>query len=150
MTPTNVVLDRLAELLATDATTLAPAALAVHVHLAKAPFTPAGTRVVADFVEADFAGYAPLDAGVGPQQNFIDPSNGNRTVQLVEPPGGWHWQASGVGNLPQTIYGYYVSDNADAVLFGSKLIQPPIPLAGILDGVDLAQVRFQLLTSGVI
>jgi hypothetical protein len=144
MTPTNVLLDQLALLLATDPTQLAPLVLPVHVHLAKAAFTPSPILTVASFTEADFGGYVVLNAGLGAQQFFLESSSGTRIVQLLEPAGGWHWEATGVLNLPQTIHGAFVTDNANAILFGSFLLAVPVALLAINDGVDLPNVRFRL------
>jgi hypothetical protein len=149
ITPTNVLLDRMAALLAADATTLAPAALNVHVHLAMAPFTPGPTLTVASFTEAAFTGYAALNAGTGGQQSFADPGTGNRVIQLLEPAGGWHWATTAGAGLPITIYGYYVTDNANAVLYGSALLPTPVTLAATAQGVDVAQVRFALIPSAL-
>lgn len=149
MQPTNVILDRIGTLLAADATTLAPAALATHVHLIREPFTP---DLVTDFTTltpADFDGYAAKSAGVGAQQYFEDPSTGNRIVQLLEPAGGWHWETTGVTNLPQTIYGFVVTDNADLITYGSGLLDSPVELLAANQGIDLANLRFSVLPTAV-
>lgn len=148
-TPTNVLLDRMAALLAADTTTLAPAALNVHVHLAIAPFSPAATLTVASFTEATFTGYTALNAGTGGQQVFVDPATGNRVIQLLEPAGGWHWATTGAGGLPMTVYGFYVTDNANAVLYGSALLATPVVLAASGQGVDVPQVRFALIPTAL-
>jgi hypothetical protein len=145
LTPSNVILDRLAELLAADTSTLAPAALAVHVHLAINGFTPGPNLIISDFVPATFDGYAPLSADVGPQQDFIDADSGDRVVQLLEPAGGWHWATTGVTDLPQVLYGFYVTDNADAVVYGCERFANPITLTGSGQGVDIDQVRFNFI-----
>jgi len=145
MIPTNTILDRLATLLATDATTLAHATLAVHVHLFVNTATPGPGSVVGDFTEATFDGYAPLDADVGPQQEFVDPITGNRVVQLIEPLGGWHWETTGVTDLPQTVYGFFVTDNADTVLYGAARLDDPFPLTASGQAVDVDQVRFDFV-----
>ena len=145
MTPSDVILDKLAELLAEDPTTLAPVANAVHVHLATNGFTPGPTLTVADFTEATFDGYAVLDADVGPQQNFVDPLSGNRVVQLLEPAGGWHWATTGITDLPQSIYGYFVTDNGDTVLYGCARFDLPVPLTASGQAVDIPYVRFDFI-----
>lgn len=149
MTPHNTILDRIMALIAADTLTLAPAVLAVRVHLAKAAFTPGPALVPASFTEADFTGYAGLLAGVGPQQNFVDPVTGGRVVQLLEPGGGWHWQTTGIALLPMTIFGLWVTDNSNLLVFGSQLLTPPVVLVGLADAVDVAQVRITL-PAGVI
>lgn len=145
MQPTDLILDRIAELLAEDTTTLAPAALACEVHLAMNAFSPGTGTVLADLTEADFDGATEIDAGVGPQQNFIDPTTGRRVIQLLEPAGGWHWITTGVTNLPQTIYGYYVTNNGGTILYGCALLPAPVLLTGVGQAIDLPQVRFTFL-----
>lgn len=149
-TPTSVLLNRVATLLSTDTGSLAPAALAVKVHLAIAPFTPGPSLTVSSFTEATFSGYTALSAGTGNQESFTDPPSGQRIVQLQEPAGGWHWQANGATGLPQTVYGFYITDNANAVLYGSQLLPAPITLAAVGDGVDLAWVRFGIIPGAIV
>ena len=147
MIPGTNILDRLAALLAGDTTTLAPAAGPVRVHLAIAAFTPGGTLIPGSFTEATFTGYASLLAPVGAQQNFFDPSLGVRVVQLIEPLGGWHWVATNATGLPQTVFGFWVSDNANTVVYGSELLPAPIVLTAANQAIDLPQVRFRFVGS---
>jgi hypothetical protein len=144
--PTNVILDSLATLLATDASKLADPANAVHVHLAQNAFTPAAGLLIGSLVEATFDGSTAKNAGLGAQQEFLDGLSGRRTVQLNEPAGGWHWQVTGVTALPQTIYGFYVTDLADAVVYGSARLDAPVLLNGIGQAIDVANVRFTFQT----
>jgi len=141
MIPTDVILLTLAELLAADPAYLAAAA-AKHIHLIQAPFTPAGDTDFTTLTEATFDGYTALNAAAGAQQAFTDPITFERIVQLIEPVGGWHWEVTGVTDLPQDIYGFCVTDLADAVTLGSALLDTPITLTGEGQAVDLAQVRF--------
>jgi len=145
MTPSNAILDAIANLFANDPATIAPVALAVHVHLAKAAFTPTPSLDIASLVEASFDGGSPLSAGVGPQQEFLDPASGQRIVQLLEPSGGWHWVTTGITDLPQTIFGWYATDNTDAVLYGSGLLAIPVVLNAIGQGIDIPQIRYTFL-----
>jgi hypothetical protein len=142
MLASNVLLDALASLLASDPTTLAPVANAVHIHLAVNAFTPGPNLLITNFVEATYPGSAAKSAGVGPQQNFVDALTGQRTVQLIEPVGGWHWVATGLTNLPQDVYGIYVTDNADLIVYGSSRFDGPIPISAIGQAIDVPQVRF--------
>src|SRR5262245_32614929 len=142
MTPTSTILDKIATLLQNDATTIAHATLAVKVHLAKAAFVPGPGLTVGSFTEANFTGATAKLGATGAQQEFNDPATGNRIVQLVEPAGGWHWQATDNLQLPQTIYGFYVTDNGSTVVYGSQLLPQPITITAAPDGVDIAQVRF--------
>lgn len=147
MQPTNVILDAIANLLAADPTTLAPVANALHVHLAIAAFTPGPTLSVGDFTEATFTGGAALPAGVGACQEFTDPVTGQRIVQLNEPAGGWHWHCTAGTGLPQTVYGYYVTDHADAVLYGCARLPANVTITASGQGLDVDQVRFTFLNT---
>lgn len=140
MQPMNNILDALMNRLASDVATLA-AATANKVALAQNSFTPSPARVLADFTVANFTGYAALSAGTGTQQTFVDAASGLRTIQLLEPAGGWHWQTTGTANLPQTIYGYFVTDNAAAVLYGCALLQAPVTLTASGQAVDTGNIR---------
>lgn len=145
MTPTTTILDKMAALLAADASTLAPAALALKVHLAIAAFTPGNALVPGSFTEATYVGYAPVLGGVGACQNFVDPATGLRTVQLNEPAGGWHFACTGGAGLPQTVYGYYVTDNGTTVVYGSQLLPTPVVISASGQALDLPQVRFNVV-----
>lgn len=145
MTPTNILLDQLATLLATDPTQLAPVADACHIHLIKAPFTPGPLSDFTTMTAADFTGSTAKSAGVGAQQHFWDPVTSRRVVQLVEPAGGWHWQASAAPTPAQTIYGIAVTDHADLVTYGSALLTSPVTIANIGDAVDIANVRLSFV-----
>lgn len=142
MIPGQSLINQLVALLSADATTLAPASSANKVHLAQAAFTPAASLTVAGLTEATFTGYAALLAGVSTQQVFFDPATGNTILQILEPAGGWHWKTTAATGLPQTIYGYYLTDNGTTTVYGSALFTTPIVLNGSGQGIDIAQVRF--------
>jgi len=144
MIATTVLENAVQALLAADPTTLAPAVNALHVHLIQAPFVPANDTDFAALTEATFTGGAAKTAGVGACQTFTDPITLQLAIQLNEPVGGWHWKATAGAALPQTIYGYCVTDNADAVTYGSALFPSPFPILAINDGVDIPFVRLEL------
>lgn len=148
--PSQALLNRLNVLLAGDTTTLAPAAGGVKVHLAQNAFAPSLSLALGSLTEATFTGYAALLAPTGAQQSFSDPSTGNLVVQLIEPLGGWHWATTAATSLPQTIYGFYVTDNGTATLYGSALFTTPITLTATGQGVDIAQVRFSVIPTAMI
>lgn len=84
----------------------------VRVHLFVGATIPTPNSDVGDFVEADFDGYAPLDlVPTAPAEN----------------PSGWaqadiptaHFEASG-GTTPNTVTGYYLTDNTDAIFLGAE------------------------------
>lgn len=142
MQPTNEILQAVTDLLANDSGTIAPAALALHVHLSKTNFTPAPNLDVGSFTEADFTGATALDAGVGACQVFIDPATGLRTIQFNEPAGGWTWLCTVDPAPAQVIYGYYVTDNADAVLYGMVKFPTPVTISTAGQAVTIPYIRF--------
>jgi len=149
MIGTTALNERIQVLLAADNASLS-AATALHIHLIKDPFT---ADVNADFTamtEADFDGYAPLDATVGDAQTFTDPLTRQMVMQLGEPLGGWHWDVTGATNLPQNIYGWAVTDTADAVTWGSGLFDAPLQLLAINDGVDIGQIRWEIVLTPLV
>lgn len=142
MIPAQTILTQIANLLATDATTLAPAVGGVAVHLAVNAFSPSPSLSLASLTEATFPGYAAKNAGTGAQQLFGDPATQNLIVQLLEPAGGWTWLSTGVPTPAQTVFGYYVTDNAGTTLYGSALLATPITIAGGGQGVTVGNIRF--------
>ncbi len=141
MQPSNVILDEIATLLAHDATTLANMT-ALHVHLAKAAFTPTPGLDPTTLNEADFMGYTVLSPTAGNQLEYVNPGSGLRTIELSPPIGGWHYQTTGTPNLPQTIFGWWVTDHTDAILYGSGLLATAIPLSASGQGIDLPSLTF--------
>jgi hypothetical protein len=146
MQPSQSILNQIATLLAGDTTTLANAA-ALKIHLAKANFTPSPALLLAGLTEADFVGYAALAAGIGAQLNYVDPVTGLVTIEIKPPAGGWHFSVTGITNLPETIYGWYVTDNGTTVLYGSARLVTPIPLTASGQGFDIDLPKFAFLTN---
>lgn len=48
---------------------------------------------------------------------------------------------------PETIYGYYVTDNADAVLLGSALLDTPVTISASGQGLDIANIKLRFRTN---
>jgi hypothetical protein len=141
MTPTKILTDTLAELLAGDVAYLAAAA-AKHVHLIAEPFSPGPELDFTTLTEATFAGSAALIAAAGAQQAFTDPLTAQRVTQLIEPLGGWHWECTADPALPETIYGVILTDLADLVTLGGQLFDAPITIGEAGQAIDVDQVRF--------
>jgi hypothetical protein len=141
MIPTNTILDAIVNLLAADATTLANLT-ALKVHLAIAAFTPGPGLTPSDFTEATFTGGSALAAGTGTQEVFVDPSSGLRTIQIKEPAGGWHWLCTAGTGLPQTVFGFFVTDNGDTTVYGSQRLSAPLTITASGQAIDLPWIRF--------
>jgi hypothetical protein len=138
--PHQNIIDSVPGLIAADTAFLGVAAVK-HVHLIKEAFTPSPAINFPPTKVATFDGYATLNAASGSQQSFTDPVSGNQIVQLIEPLGGWHWLTTGGTNLPQTIYGYFVTDLADAVTLGCGILDTPVILTATGQAIDIAQIR---------
>jgi hypothetical protein len=150
MTSTELLVRRLGTLLGADTVTLAPAALAVHVHLVIAPFTPGLDTDIAALTLATFTGSAPKDAGVGPQTVYVDPTTGNQRVQLIEPLGGWNWICTADPAAEEPVYGYVVTDNADSVTFGSGLVaNAPVVIDEAGQGVNVGSIEVEIPISAL-
>jgi hypothetical protein len=144
MKPSSTLQLAIATLLADDTATLA-AVVPPKVHLAKAAFVPGPSLDPATLTEADFDGYTAKAITAGSQDVYTDPTTGLITVELKAPVGGWHWALTGITNLPQTIYGWYVLDSAGTVLYGSGLVPSPITLQLATDAFDIPNQLFAFL-----
>lgn len=136
MQPTRSLWRRPCDLLAADTTTLA-AALALQVHLASAAFTPTLDLLLTDLTEATFTGSAALSLGSGVQSVFYDATTGFLTLKLLDPAGGYKWICTASPAVPQTIYGVYLTDNADAILYGAELLPTPAVISAMGQGIIL-------------
>ena len=142
MQPSQSLATQVSTLLGADTTTLA-AATALKLHLAQAAFTPALSLTVASFTEATFTGYAALAAGAtGTQTSYLDPATGNTFLEIKPPVGGWLFKTTSAAGLPQTIYGYYLTDSTSATLYGSALLSAPVILTLSGQGIEVPNARF--------
>lgn len=146
MQPTRALWRRGADLLAADSTTLAPVALANHVHLAMNSFTPNLDMELADFTEATFTGSAAKDLGIGTQPIYYDGETGLLTITLEDPAGGYVWTCTVTPGAPETIYGVYVTDNADAVLLGAQLLDTPVTISAAGQGLSIGSLDLEFQT----
>jgi len=84
----------------------------IRVHLFVGATVPTPATVLADFVEADFTGYAAVD--VVPTAPAENPEG---WAQIDFPTA--HFEASG-GATPNTVTGFYLTDNTDALYLGGQ------------------------------
>jgi hypothetical protein len=144
MLPVRSVRLQLGILLAADTTTLAPAT-ANKIALVKAPFVPAEDLALGDLTLADFDGSTPIAGSTGAQPVAIDPATGDQIITIKDPLGAYRWVTSGITNLPQTIYGYALVDNAAAVLLATALLPVPVTLTAAGQQIDLGAVTMVLV-----
>lgn len=139
MKPTTAFLNGIAAAVAADVLFLAEVAK-VEIVLARNAFPEGIGTVIADLTLADFDGYAAKAVGVATVSVYTDPLTGDIVLLSAEPAGGWHWVTTGVTNLPQTIYGYGLTDSTGAVLIACKRFADPVTLNAIGQGISIPQV----------
>jgi len=145
VTPTLAVQAQLGELLAADATTLAPAADANEIVLVNAAFVPSTELAIGDLSIADFDGSTPKALGVGTQLCGFDPTTGEQVITMKDPAGGLVWETTGVTNLPQTIFGFAMTNDDGTVLLASELLPEPVTLTAAGQIVSIGQATLRLV-----
>jgi hypothetical protein len=142
MQPTSALANQVSNLVATDTTQLA-AATAPKLHLAQAAFSPSLSLLIGNLTEATFTGYAAIAAGAtGAQIRYFDPVTGNAIVEMKSPVGGWVFNCTSATGLPQTIFGYYLTDNGSATLYASALMPSgSITLTASGQSIEIANAR---------
>ena len=140
MLPVKAIRLTVGSLVAADATYLAPAADANKIALVKASFTPDENLVIGDVTLADFDGSTPLLVGVGAQNVGLNPATGDQRITLKDPAGGFRWVTTGLTNLPQTIYGAILMNNAGTTLLAMEVFDTPLVLQEV--GQDVVRGSF--------
>jgi hypothetical protein len=148
MLPMEAVRLQIGNLLAADTTTLAPVA-ANKIALIKAPFTLSETLVLAGLTLADFNGSTPIAGAAGAQLVGIDPATQDQVITIKDPAGGYRWITGSLLNLPQTIYGFALIDNAGATLLGVELLPTPLALQAIGQFIDIGPVAMNIVQNPI-
>lgn len=115
-------------------------AVANKVHLAMAAFTPGLDLPLGSLTEATFTGSAALSAGTGAQPVSFDVPTGFEIITVKEPAGGWSWVCTVAPGAPETIHGWYLTDNAGAVLYGSGLLDAPVTIDDAGQGLSIPRI----------
>lgn len=149
MQPTRALWRAPVDLLAADTATLA-AATAMHLHLAALPFSPTLDLTLGSLTEATFTGSAALLLGTGTQPVFYDGADGLLTIDLKEPAGGYHWTCTVDPGSPETIYGVYLTDTANAVLWAAKLLDAPITISQAGQGIIVGSATLKFSPSAFV
>lgn len=149
MKSTLALREGAAELLAADPDTLAPVADANKMVLLKAPINPGENVPFIDLVPADFDGSTPLDCGLGTQPSGLDPTTSDSIITLKSPAGGWRWESTGLTNLPQTVYGAALMNNAMDGYYGAMVLDTPVTIANTNQVIDLGPQTFRLLAGSL-
>lgn len=139
--PSSLIADGINKAIATDTTYLANVA-AMKLHLIVSPFTPSPALVFASLTEASFGGYVVLSPTIGAQGYGTDPLTGQGVVYLQPPIGGFRFAPTSSTGLPQTVYGWVLTDNASANILASAVFFTPIPLTGAGQIVEVNDLLF--------
>jgi len=143
MIPTLAVRESMSQLLAADTATLA-SVTANKVALVKEQFTPSESLALEDLSLADFDGSTPIDCGTGTQPEGLDPINTDSIISIKPPAGGFRFETSGITNLPQTIYGFCLHNNAGNTLLGAALLPGgPVTLTAVNQVLLLPPLTFR-------
>lgn len=140
MTPNLSIREKVMQLLAADTATLASVD-AMKVHLVKATFTPSEDMDILDFELADFDGSTALEAGTGTQPESLVPGTNDSVIHIKPPAGGWRWETTGTTNLPQTIYGYILTNNDSSTVYAAEVFSEEITLSKVNQSVSLPSVK---------
>jgi len=146
MQPTQYMINRVAAATVADVLSLADATNR-EVGLFKNDFAPALSTVIGDLIEADFGGYARKNGGVA--ESDIDPGTLQRILRVPAPVGGWAFKTTGLTNLPQTIYGFFLFGADTGELLGAFRFEDPITLTMIDQIVPVPGVYFRLLSDAL-
>jgi len=137
------------ELIAADDAFLAPAANANKIALIKSAFSLEEGLEVGDLDLADFDGSAPIEGATGAQEAGLDPVTGDQIVTILDPAGGYRWEVSGDTNLPQTIYGFALLNNAGSGLIAAATLPAPITLTEEGQVINLGVVNLTIVARPV-
>jgi len=148
MKPVKAIRLTLGELMAADTAYLANAA-ATKIALVKEAFTPDENLAIGDLTLADFTGSTPLALGAGTQLAGNDPETGDQRVTMKDPAGGLRWESTNTANLPQTIYGFALTDNAGTGLLATELLPNPLTITEAGQEVTIGSARFTIVLEPV-
>lgn len=143
MKPVRVLINQVANLLATDISTLG-GAQASKVGLIIAPFAPGVDLVLSNLTIAAAAGLTPLAGVSGPQLESIDPMTGENIVEIKAPAGGFRWETPGGFVGPVSVFGYALTDNAGAVLLATQAVNPAITLTDANQSLTAPALTFRI------
>lgn len=149
MFSTRALRQQALKLLAADPTTLAPAADANQMALVMNEINPGEALTFADCTLATFDGSTPLLCGLGTQPTGSDPFTDAEVVSLKAPAGGFRWETTGTTNLPQTIYGYVLLNNAMDTLLAAARFDNPIVLTAADQVIEGLNATMQLAANTI-
>lgn len=143
MTPSQLLVDAMLDLLAADTATLSKAALSENeIALVVSSFVPTRALELADLTLASFTGSAVKKVGDGDQLVAYDPLRGEWFIELEEIAGGWTWVCTAAPASAQTVYGAILTNGPGTDLYGAELLPAPVVIANVGDSVHFGSLRF--------
>lgn len=146
MQPTQLIWGKGQSLLAADTASLAQTS-GCAVHLSQSAFTPSLSLTLSGVTEANYSDYSVMYSAAGTQNNYVDAATGHSVVEMIAPSGGWVFSTSTSGGLPQTIYGFYLTNHAGSTLYGSATLSAPVTLTASGQAIELPPIRLTYSTS---
>lgn len=143
--PTSQIRLSVGTLVAGDTNALNQPTLLNTMRLAAAPFVPSDTLIPASLTEASFTGYAAINQPAGAALTGVDPITLQQKITIPDPAGGYRWATTGLTGLPQTIYGYYLTNSTNGKVWGSALLPTPITLQDVGQIIDLGTINISVL-----
>jgi hypothetical protein len=89
---------------------------------------------------ASFAGSTPITVPAPPQLETIDNETGRFGVLMKEPVGGYKFLCTTAPDTPETVYGWVVYDEEDALLYFTELLPNPVVITDVGNFVELTAV----------
>lgn len=148
MIPTKALRNAAMELLADDVATLAPVAgnkLVLYIN----DMTPSENSELADFTPATFTGSTPIVVEPLTQPEGYVPGSGDSRIALSPPAGGFRWECTAGTGLPQTVYGYYLTDTTGADYLAAQRFTDPIVIANVGDAIEVTNAWLTLLANSI-
>jgi len=126
----------------TTATFSPSAAKALYLIPIKSPFTPGPAPALTDADIADFTGATPKAYAAAARVPVTNPLTSELVLNFPTPAGGNIFTCTATTNLPQTIYGVYVSSGDDTKLLGAVKFTDPMVLTQSGQRFDIGPVLF--------
>lgn len=145
MLPMKAVRIQLGDLLAADATTLAPAVDANKIFLIKSDFVLGENLTIDNVTAATFTGSTPKAGATGSQQTGIDPATQNQVITILAPAGGYRWECTAAPAEPETIFGYGLANSDLDTLLGLQKLIPPVNIVNVGDYIDVGAVEMDFV-----
>lgn len=146
MLPMKALRLQFGELLAADATTLAPAVNANELMLVANDIAIDENKVIGNLTAATFTGSANIVGVAGTQLVGVDPATGDQLIQIKAPAGGWRWECTAAPASPETIFALALVTTGGADLLALGPLVPNVVISGVGDVVMAGDVIMRIVS----